>query len=171
MSFNDLDLGSNYPNEINVVIEISKIAGSVKYEIDKDTELLHVDRFLSTPMVYPFMYGYVPGTMGGDGDPIDIILIGDHELIPGSVIRAKPIGVLIMSDEKGQDEKIVVVPGAKMNSCYQDINDISELPSLALERIRYFFEHYKDLEKGKWVKVEGFEGSVKAKEILKKCIK
>ncbi|WP_028770512.1 inorganic diphosphatase [Silanimonas lenta] len=159
--------GRDVPNEINVIIEIPKDAEPVKYEVDKETGAIFVDRILSTPMRYPCNYGYVPHTLCGDGDPVDVLVILPLTLVPGSVIRCRPVGMLKMTDEAGEDTKLVAVPVPKVFKGYEHITDISQVSSHWLERIGHFFEHYKDLEKGKWVKVEGWEGREAAiREIL-----
>ena len=162
--------GKNPPDEINVIIEIPKDAEPVKYEVDKATGAIFVDRILSTPMRYPCNYGYVPHTLCGDGDPADVLVILPLPLIPGSVIRCRPVGVLRMSDEAGSDEKILVVPVDKVFAGYSHIDDIEKVRSHWCERIGHFFQHYKDLEKGKWVKLDGWGGAVEAKKILLESI-
>ena len=162
--------GSNPPDEINVIIEIPKDAEPVKYEVDKATGAIFVDRILSTPMRYPCNYGYVPHTLCGDGDPADVLVILPLPLIPGSVIRCRPVGVLRMSDEAGSDEKILAVPVDKVFAGYSHIDDIEKVSSHWCERIGHFFQHYKDLEKGKWVKLDGWGGAVEAKKILLESI-
>ncbi|HET9189024.1 MAG TPA: inorganic diphosphatase [Rudaea sp.] len=167
MGLDLVSAGRDVPNEINVVIEIPKDADPVKYEVDKATGAIFVDRVLSTPMRYPCNYGYVPHTLGGDGDPLDALVILPLPLVPGSVIRCRPVGMLKMSDEAGTDEKLVVVPHAKTFAGYAHIADIGQVSANWLERIGHFFEHYKDLEKGKWVKIEGWHDAAAAKrEIL-----
>ncbi|MBE5317266.1 MAG: inorganic diphosphatase [Xanthomonadales bacterium] len=158
--------GRDVPNEINVVIEIPKDAEPVKYEVDKDTGAIFVDRILSTPMRYPCNYGYVPHSLCGDGDPADVLVILPLPLIPGAVIRCRPVGVLKMTDEAGSDEKLLAVPVGKVFAGYSHINDIEQVSGHWLERIGHFFEHYKDLEKGKWVKLEGWGNAAEAKAIL-----
>ncbi|MBS0570237.1 MAG: inorganic diphosphatase [Proteobacteria bacterium] len=159
--------GRDVPHEINVVIEIPKDAEPVKYEVDKATGAIFIDRVLSTPMRYPCNYGYVPHTLGGDGDPLDALVILPLPLVPGSAIRCRPVGMLKMTDEAGTDEKLVVVPDAKVFAGYAHIGDIGDVSGHWLERIGHFFEHYKDLEKGKWVKLEGWLDAAAAKrEIL-----
>ena len=167
MGLDQVQAGRHVPDEINVVIEIPKDAEPVKYEVDKESGAIFVDRILSTPMRYPCNYGYVPSTLGGDGDPLDALVILPLPLVPGSVIRCHPVGMLKMTDEAGADEKLVVVPTAKVFAGYAHITDITGVTPHWLERIGHFFEHYKDLEKGKWVKVEGWVGADAAKaEIL-----
>lgn len=158
--------GRDVPNEINVVIEIPKDAEPVKYEVDKDTGAIFVDRILSTPMRYPCNYGYVPHTLCGDGDPADVLVVLPLPLIPGSVIRCRPVGVLKMTDEAGGDEKLLAVPVGKVFAGYSHISDIEQVSAHWLERIGHFFEHYKDLEKGKWVKLDGWGNAAEAKAIL-----
>ncbi|MFC7302153.1 inorganic diphosphatase [Cognatiluteimonas weifangensis] len=158
--------GANPPHEINVVIEIPKDAEPVKYEVDKASGAIFVDRILSTPMRYPCNYGYVPYTVCGDGDPADVLVILPLPLVPGAVIRCRPVGVLKMSDEAGGDEKILAVPIDKVFAGYIHIDDIAKVSPHWLERIGHFFEHYKDLEQGKWVKLDGWGGAAEAKAIL-----
>ncbi|TQM05058.1 inorganic pyrophosphatase [Stenotrophomonas maltophilia] len=158
--------GKNPPEEINVIIEIPKDSEPVKYEVDKETGAIFVDRILSTPMRYPCNYGYVPSTLCGDGDPADVLVVLPLPLVPGSVVRCRPVGVLKMSDEAGSDEKILAVPVSKIFSGYAHVDDIAQVSSHWLERIGHFFEHYKDLEKGKWVKLDGWGGAAEAKQIL-----
>ncbi|TXK59121.1 inorganic diphosphatase [Alkalisalibacterium limincola] len=162
--------GKHLPDDINVVIEIPKDAEPVKYEVDKATGAIFVDRILSTPMRYPCNYGYVPHTLCGDGDPVDVMVILPLPLIPGSVIRCRPVGVLKMSDEAGQDEKLLAVPHPKVFGGYSHIDDIEQVSPHWLERIGHFFEHYKDLEKGKWVKLDGWGGADEAKKIIRESI-
>ncbi len=155
--------GRDVPHDINVIIEIPKDAEPVKYEVEKESGAIFVDRILSTPMRYPCNYGYVPGTLGGDGDPLDALVILPLPLVPGSVIRCIPVGMLKMTDEAGSDEKLVVVPVPKIFAGYGHIQNIDQVSGHWLERIGHFFEHYKDLEKGKWVKIEGWAGAEEAK--------
>lgn len=167
MALDLVPTGRDVPNEINVVIEIPKDADPVKYEVDKATGAIFVDRILSTPMRYPCNYGYVPHTLCGDGDPVDVLVILPLPLIPGSVIRCRPVGMLKMKDEAGEDTKLLAVPVDKVFGGYAHIQDIGQVSPHWLERIGHFFEHYKDLEKGKWVKLDGWEGVESARrEIL-----
>ena len=167
MALERVSAGARVPEEINVIIEIPKDAEPVKYEVDKASGAIFVDRVLSTPMRYPCNYGYVPQTLGGDGDPLDALVILPLPLVPGSVIRCRPVGMLRMTDEAGADEKLVVAPIPKVFEGYAHISDIGQVSGHWLERIGHFFEHYKDLEKGKWVKLEGWVGADEAKrEIL-----
>ncbi len=166
MDITKISPGKDLPNQINVIIEVPMNSDPVKYEMDKDSGAIFVDRFLATPMYYPCNYGFIPGTLSDDGDPADVLVISDFPVVPGSVIAAKPIGVLIMEDEKGMDEKILAVPAKKLNSQYENIENYKELPESLLGKITHFFERYKDLEKGKWVKVKGFEDAAKAKQLI-----
>jgi len=162
--------GDKAPNEIHVVIEIP-MNSNVKYEIDKETGLLFVDRILFTSMIYPFNYGFIPATLEEDGDPVDVLVLGYDKLQPGSVIKARPIGVLETEDEKGRDAKIVAVPVDKIDPRFENIRDISDLPQNYRDRIAHFFEHYKELEKGKWVKVVGWRGREDALKRISDAIK
>ncbi len=169
MDVSKISAGKNPPEEINVVIEIP--AGSaVKYELDKESGAIFVDRFLYTAMVYPFNYGFIPGTKADDGDPVDVLVMSNLPVVPGAVIRARPIGVLIMEDESGRDEKILAVPVKKLDPSFESIKSVEDLPEALKAKIKHFFEHYKELEPGKWVKVTGWEGPEKAKEIIKKAL-
>ncbi len=168
MSINDIPAGKNIPEEINVIIEIPANSDPVKYEVDKDTGALMVDRFMATPMFYPCNYGYIPNTLSEDGDPLDVLVVTPYPLINGSVIKARPVGVLQMEDESGVDAKLIAVPADKLSVIYREIKEAKELPALLLQQIEHFFEHYKDLEKGKWVKITGWADSATAKaEVLK----
>jgi len=151
--------GKNPPDEINVIIEIPKDAEPVKYEVDKASGAIFVDRVLTTPMRYPTNYGYIPHTLSGDGDPADVLVLLPLPLVPGSVIRCRPVGMLKMTDEAGEDTKLLAVPVDKVFPGYAHMKDIGDVPQHWKDRIGHFFEHYKDLEKGKWVKVEGWEGA------------
>jgi inorganic pyrophosphatase len=170
MALEHVPAGDQVPHGINVVIEIPKDAEPVKYEVDKETGAIFVDRILSTPMRYPCNYGYVPHTVCGDGDPADVLVILPLPLVPGSVIRCIPVGVLKMTDEAGGDEKIVAVPMPKIFGGYAHIQDIAQVSPHWLERIGHFFEHYKDLEKGKWVKLDGWGGRDEARAILSEAM-
>lgn len=161
--------GSKAPDEVNVVIEIP-INSGVKYELDKETGVLFVDRILYTSMVYPFNYGFIPGTLEEDGDPVDILVVSYDPLLPGSVIKARPVGVLETEDEKGRDAKIVAVPSEKIDPRFQGIRDVSDLPEAVRQRIEHFFQHYKELEKGKWVRVVGWRGRSEALERIKQAV-
>ena len=167
MGLDIVNAGRNVPDEINVIIEIPKDAEPVKYEVDKASGAIFVDRILSTPMRYPCNYGYVPGTLGDDGDPLDALVILPLPLTVGSVIRCHPVGMLKMTDEAGGDEKLVVIPAPKVFPGYAHIDDIQGVSAHWLERIGHFFQHYKDLEKGKWVKLDGWVGAAEAKAMIR----
>ena len=172
MDISKISIGKNAPNQVNVIIEVSMNSSDpVKYEMDKDSGAIFVDRFIATPMYYPCNYGFIPHTLSDDGDPCDVLVVSDFPVISGSVIAAKPVGVLIMEDEKGMDEKIIAVPDLKLNSQFENIESYEELPKNLIAKISHFFEHYKDLEKGKWVKVRGFEGVNKARELIAEGMK
>ena len=163
---NLIPAGKSLPDDINVIIEIPMNADPIKYEVDKDTGAIFVDRMLGTAMHYPCNYGYVPNTLCGDGDPADVLVVTPFALLPGSVVRSRPIGVLKMTDDGGEDAKIVAVPVDKITPLYKDIKTIEDLPSLIPDQIAHFFQHYKDLEPGKWVKIDGWEGVDAARKEL-----
>ena len=142
----------------------------IKYEIDKDSGAVIVDRFIATPMTYPCNYGFMPGTLSDDGDPIDILVVSQHSIQPGAVIRCRPIGVLLMEDESGKDEKIIAVPHSKITTYYENIKEATDLPKILRDQIKHFFEHYKDLEPEKWVKVAGWSDSETAKSLIMDAI-
>ena len=154
MNLDKLTAGYQPPSDINVVIEIPIGSMPVKYELDKASGALFVDRFLQTAMFYPANYGFIPQTLSGDGDPCDVLVVGPIPVVPGAVIRAKPVGAIMMEDEAGQDEKIIAVPIDKLNPFYADISSYKDLPTAVTAQIAHFFEHYKDLEPGKWVKIK-----------------
>lgn len=167
MNLSQIPSGDKLPHEVNIIIEIPMHAAPVKYELNKESGALIVDRFLSTAMYYPANYGFIPHTLSEDGDPVDALVLTPTPLIHGAVIAARPIGLLKMSDEAGIDAKLLALPLNSLTSCYQDIQTIHDLPPSFLQAIEHFFSHYKDLEKGKWVKVEGWEGPEAAhQEIL-----
>ena len=170
MLIKNIATGKDIPNVVNVLIENPANALPVKYELDKESGALFVDRFLATPMHYPLNYGFIPNTLSGDGDPIDVLVLSEYPITYGAVLPCKPIGVLLMEDEKGEDEKILAVPSEKMNSEYSKINEIEELPEVTLKKVEHFFEHYKDLEKGKWVKVAGYKDSKEAKNKILEAV-
>ncbi|HWX51488.1 MAG TPA: inorganic diphosphatase [Roseomonas sp.] len=169
MDVTKLSTGKNPPHDINVVIEIPQ-GSSVKYEVDKDSGAVVVDRFLFTPMAYPAAYGFIPGTLADDGDPSDALVLVPTQVVPGSVIRARPIGVLFMEDESGQDEKLVCVPHDKITLAFTDVQELEDLPKITRDAIEHFFTRYKDLEPGKWVKVKGWGNAAQAAEIIQKQI-
>jgi inorganic pyrophosphatase len=170
MSLSKVPTGKNPPHEINVIIEIPAHSDPVKYEVDKKSGAISVDRFMSTTMFYPCNYGYIPNTLADDGDPLDVLVHTPHNVISGTVIRCRPIGILKMSDEAGEDAKLVAVPVSKLTPLYDDVHEVSDLPKLLQAQICHFFEHYKDLEEGKWVKVEGWGNAAEAKEEILKSI-
>ncbi|ODS24543.1 inorganic pyrophosphatase [Candidatus Endobugula sertula] len=171
MSLHLIPAGKNVPEEVNVIIEIPLNGEPIKYEVDKDTGALFVDRILGTSMHYPCNYGYVNNTLCGDGDPIDVMVVSRFGLAPGSVVQCRPVGVLKMTDESGDDAKVLAVPIEKISSMNKKIQNVDDVPELLLKRIAHFFEHYKDLEEGKWVKVEGWEGASAAKKEISDSIK
>ena len=167
MNLERVTSGRDVPNDVNVIIEIPMNADPVKYEVDKQTGAVFVDRFMSTAMHYPCNYGYVPRTLSGDGDPVDVLVISPFALITGVVVRCRPVGMLQMKDEAGDDTKVLAVPIDKLTSQYRGIRSPRDLPETRLAAITHFFQHYKDLERGKWVKVRGWVGAAAAKkEIL-----
>ncbi|HEC73323.1 MAG TPA: inorganic diphosphatase [Methylophaga aminisulfidivorans] len=163
MNLDRVGSGQNLPSDINVIIEIPSHSDPVKYEVDKETGALFVDRFMNTAMFYPCNYGYVPNTLSDDGDPADVLVISPYALISGCVVQCRPVGMLKMTDESGEDAKIIAVPHDKM---YDDIKDIADVPERLLSQLGHFFEHYKDLDKNKWVKVEGWVGKAEAEAEL-----
>lgn len=164
MSLNHVPPGSDLPNDFNVIIEIPMNADPVKYEVDKESGAIFVDRFMSTAMHYPCNYGYIPQTLSDDGDPVDVLVITPFPLYPGVVVRCRAIGMLKMTDEAGIDAKLLAVPIDKILSIYSHWQKPGDINELRLQQIQHFFEHYKDLEEGKWVKVKGWEGADAARE-------
>jgi inorganic pyrophosphatase len=158
MRLDKVDAGRDIPNDLNVIIEIPAHADPVKYEIDKDTGALFVDRFMNVAMHYPCNYGYIPNTLCEDGDPLDVLVVTPFPLASGCVVRCRPLGLLKMADEAGGDSKLVAVPIKKQCAMYSEIETMDDLPKMLLDQISHFFEHYKDLDKGKWVKLEGWGG-------------
>ncbi|PHS23913.1 MAG: inorganic diphosphatase [Methylophaga sp.] len=160
MNLDRVGSGKNLPDDINVIIEIPSHSDPVKYEVDKETGALFVDRFMNTAMFYPCNYGYIPHTLSDDGDPVDVLVMSPYALISGSVVQCRPVGMLKMTDESGEDAKIVAVPHDPM---YDDVQDIGDIAKRKLDKLAHFFEHYKDLEKNKWVKLDGWVGIEEAK--------
>ncbi len=158
MNLDRVTSGSDVPHDINVIIEIPAHSDPVKYEVDKKTGAMFVDRFMNTAMHYPCNYGYIPHTLSDDGDPVDVLVLTPVPLISGSVVRCRPVGVLKMTDESGDDAKVLAVPIDKLCKVYRQVQDFRDLPPMILEQIAHFFEHYKDLDEGKWVRVEGWAG-------------
>lgn len=171
MNLDRVDSGADVPNNVNVVIEIPMNSAPIKYELNKETGALFVDRFMSTAMHYPCNYGYIPHTLSGDGDPVDVLVLTPFALVPGVVVRCRPLGMLKMIDEAGADEKLLAVPIDKLTSIYRDMQSPRDLPEITLNQIAHFFQHYKDLEPGKWVKVEGWEGPEEAKQAIRDGVK
>ncbi len=170
MDFKKLSAGKNPPEEINVFVEIPQ-GSSIKYELDKETGIVMVDRFAYTAMFYPFNYGFVPQTSAEDGDPVDVLVISTYAVAPGTVIPSRPVGMLEMEDEEGIDTKIIAVPTKKVDPFYADINDINDLDETTKKKIQHFFNHYKELEPNKWVKTKNFLPKEKAMEAIKKAMK
>ena len=166
MDLTKVSVGKNPPHEINVVIEVPLGGYPVKYELDKESSALYVDRFLHTSMIYPCNYGFIPHTLSGDGDPCDVLVVSDIPVVPGCIIACRPVGVLLMTDESGEDEKILAVPTTKLNPFYESVTSYKDLPESFIMKISHFFEHYKDLEKKKWVKVTGWGDADKARELI-----
>jgi inorganic pyrophosphatase len=170
MRIDAIATGSNPPHEVNVIIEVPVGGEPIKYEMDKDAGTLVVDRFLYTAMRYPGNYGFIPHTLSDDGDPCDVLVANTRAIVPGAVMSVRPVGVLFMEDEAGHDEKIIAVPAPKLTQRYDKIHTTSDLPEITLQQIRHFFEHYKDLEPGKWVKVLRWGGAEDAHRLILESI-
>lgn len=170
MDISKVPVGKDAPWDVNVIIEVPMGSEPIKYEICKDSGALYVDRFLHTAMVYPCNYGFIPHTLSGDGDPADVLVVGRRPLMPGCVLAVRPIGVLLMEDEGGQDEKILAVPQSRLHPFFHDVKSYKDLPPILIEQIAHFFEHYKDLEKNKWVKVLGWKDAEVAAELIQQAI-
>jgi inorganic pyrophosphatase len=170
MRIEAISIGKNPPEDVNVIIEVPVGGQPIKYEMDKDAGVLVVDRFLYTPMTYPGNYGFVPHTLSDDGDPIDVLVCNTRPLMPGSMINVRPIGVLVMEDDGGKDEKIIAVPSPKLTRRYENVHNHTDLPEITLKQIEHFFEHYKDLEPGKWVKIGGWRDATVAREMIVEAI-
>ncbi|MEE9334388.1 MAG: inorganic diphosphatase [Granulosicoccaceae bacterium] len=170
MNISNIPIGTNPPHEINVLIEVPVGGEPIKYELDKDSGALFVDRFLYTPMRYPGNYGFIPDTLSDDGDPIDVLVCNTRALVPGAVISCRPVGVLIMEDDGGQDEKVIAVPAPHISRRYDNVKNYDDLPSISIEQIQHFFEHYKDLEPGKWVKIQKWADAATAKQFIQEAI-
>lgn len=169
MDLKKLGPGKNVPEEVNVFIEIPQ-GVSVKYELDKESEVIFVDRFLYTEMDYPFNYGFIPGTQAGDGDPIDVLVLSSKPVTVGVVIPSRTLGMLAMEDEAGEDAKIIAVPQSSVDPKFSSYNDVSDIPEETKEKIRYFFENYKKTEPGKWVKIKGWKDKAQALIEIKKAL-
>lgn len=168
MSYNDIPAGKDVPNDIYVIVEIPANHDPIKYEVDKDSGAVFVDRFMATPMFYPANYGYIPHTLSEDGDPLDVLVVTPYPVAVGSVIRCRPVGMLNMEDDAGIDTKLIAVPHDKLSVLYRDVKEYTDLPALLIQQIEHFFNRYKELEAGKWVKLNGWEGADAARaEILK----
>jgi inorganic pyrophosphatase len=165
-----LPIGKNPPEEVNVVVEVPVGGEPIKYEIHKESGALMVDRFLYTAMRYPGNYGFIPHTLSDDGDPCDVVIANQRGLLPGSVIAVRPVGVLRMLDEAGGDEKIVAVPAPKLSRRYEHVHEYTDLPEITRQQIQHFFEHYKDLEPGKWVKISGWGDAAEARRVINEGI-
>ncbi|MEM9688193.1 MAG: inorganic diphosphatase [Pseudomonadota bacterium] len=170
MRIDAISIGNNPPDDINVIVEVPVGGQPIKYELDKDAGTLVVDRFLYTPMSYPGNYGFVPHTLSDDGDPIDVLICNTRALAPACVINVRPIGVLVMEDNAGEDEKIIAVPSPALTKRYDQLNDIMDMPDITLQQIEHFFEHYKDLEPGKWVRIGDWQGVDTAKRLIAEAI-
>ena len=170
MRIDAIEIGTNPPEDVNVIIEVPVGGQPIKYEMDKEAGALVVDRFLYTPMAYPGNYGFVPHTLSEDGDPIDVLIASTRPLVPGCVINVRPIGVMMMEDEGGGDEKIIAVPVPKLTKRYENVHNYTDLPKITLDQIQHFFEHYKDLEPGKWVKLKGWGDAAMAKKLIVEAI-
>lgn len=170
MNIDAIPVGTNPPEDINVIIEVPLGGEPIKYEIDKASGALFVDRFLYTPMRYPGNYGFVPHTLCGDGDPLDVIVMNSRPLVPGAIVRSRPVGVLFMEDDGGQDEKILAVPVSKLTSMYDAIADVDDLPAIQVERVKHFFTHYKDLEPEKWARIDRIGNADDARNVILQSI-
>ena len=168
MRIDAVSIGKNAPHEVNVIIEVPIGGEPIKYEMDKDAGALIVDRFLYTSMRYPGNYGFIPHTLSDDGDPCDVIIVNTRAIIPGAIMAVRPVGVLLMEDESGGDEKIIAVPSNKLTKRYEKITNYTDLPQITLDQIQHFFEHYKDLEPGKWVKVVRWGDAAEARSLIEK---
>jgi inorganic pyrophosphatase len=166
MRIEAIAIGKNPPDDVNVIIEVPVGGQPIKYEMDKEAGTLFVDRFLYTPMTYPGNYGFVPHTLSDDGDPIDVLVCNTRALVPACVINVRPIGVLIMEDNSGRDEKIIAVPSPELTLRYADVHNYDDLPDITLKQIAHFFEHYKDLEPGKWVKIGDWGDAAHARQMI-----
>ena len=165
-----IPIGRNPPEEVNVVVEVPVGGEPIKYEMHKPSGALLVDRFLYTSMRYPGNYGFIPHTLSDDGDPCDVLIANQRGIIPGAIVACRPVGVLLMEDEAGGDEKIVAVPVPKLTRRYEDVHNYTDLPEITIKQIQHFFEHYKDLEGTKWVKVLGWGDAAAARELIVKAI-
>ncbi|MEO1693633.1 MAG: inorganic diphosphatase [Pseudomonadota bacterium] len=170
MRIDAISIGNNPPDDFNVVIEVPVGGEPIKYELDKASGTLYVDRFLYTPMRYPGNYGFVPHTLAADGDPLDVLVCNTRAIVPGAIMNCRPVGVLIMEDDGGGDEKVIAVPSSKLTSRYDKVRTVADLPEITLDQIKHFFEHYKDLEPGKWVRIERFADVDEARQLVVESI-
>ncbi len=170
MDISKIPVGSNPPWDINVIIEVPLGADPVKYEMDKESGAIFVDRFLHTAMFYPCNYGFIPHTLADDGDPVDVLVVGRVPVIPGAVLRARPVGMLLMKDEKGMDEKVMAIPVDELHPYYRNVSSYRDLPKILIDQIQHFFAHYKDLEEGKWVEVERWAEADEAYRMIEAAI-
>ncbi len=170
MRIDAIQIGNSPPDDINVVVEVPVGGEPIKYELDKASGTLVVDRFLYTPMRYPGNYGFAPHTLSADGDPIDVLVCNTRAIVPGAVMNCRPVGVLVMEDDGGGDEKVLAVPSAKLTKRYEKIANYSDLPEITLNQIQHFFEHYKDLEPDKWVKIQRWGDVDEAKDMIRQAI-
>lgn len=170
MRLDAIPIGTNPPHDVNVIIEVPVGGEPIKYEMDKASGTLFVDRFLYTPMRYPGNYGFVPHTLSDDGDPIDVLVCNTRTIVPGAVINCRPVGVLVMEDESGGDEKVLAVPSTKVSRRYEKVLNYSDLPSISLKQIEHFFSHYKDLEPGKWAKIHHWGDAAEAQRLIAEAI-
>ena len=170
MRIDAIAIGHTPHDDVNVIVEVPVGGQPIKYELDKEAGTLVVDRFLYTPMSYPGNYGFVPHTLSADGDPIDVLICNTRQLVPGCVINVRPIGVLIMEDNAGQDEKVIAVPSHALTKRYDDVVNATDLPEITLKQVEHFFEHYKDLEPGKWVKIGAWHDADHAKRLIVEAI-
>jgi len=166
MRIDAVPIGANPPHDVNVIIEVSIGGEPIKYEMDKASGALVVDRFLYTPMRYPGNYGFIPHTLSGDGDPCDVLVANTRAIVPGAVMSVRPVGVLVMEDDGGLDEKIIAVPSANLTARYEAIQRHTDLPQITIQQIEHFFSHYKDLEPGKWVKIVRWGDVEEAREMI-----
>ncbi len=170
MRLDAIPIGNNPPQDINVIVEVPVGGEPIKYEMDKASGTLFVDRFLYTPMRYPGNYGFVPHTLSADGDPIDVLVCNTRAIIPGAIINCRPVGVLVMEDDGGGDEKIIAVPSPKLTQRYAKVHNVSDLPDISTQQIQHFFQHYKDLEPGKWVKIHHWGNADEARMLIEEAI-
>jgi inorganic pyrophosphatase len=170
MRLDAIQIGKNPPEDVNVVIEVPLGGEPIKYEMDKESGALFVDRFLYTAMRYPGNYGFIPHTLSGDGDPCDVLIANTRAIAPGAVMNVRPVGVLVMEDDGGQDEKIIAVPSSKLTQRYDRVRNYTDLPEITLKQIEHFFEHYKDLEPGKWAKIIRWGDQAEAHRLIKEAI-